>query len=69
MICMEHRSNTEFIRVSSNLAYTLNFIKLHVFTLFTQQKCVKSVYGTQRKCVRKIVNKIEPLYDINMRRK
>lgn len=62
MICMEHRFNTEFIRVSSNLAYTLNFIKLHVFTrIYTAKVC--------KKCVRKIVNKIEPLYDINMRRK
>jgi hypothetical protein len=49
MICMEHRSNTEFIRVSSNLAYTLNFIKLHVFTrICTAKVCKKCVRYTAK---------------------
>lgn len=51
MICMEHRSNTEFIRVSSNLAYTLNFIKLHVFTrIYTAKVCKKCVRYTAKVC-------------------
>nr|DAQ30355.1 MAG TPA: hypothetical protein [Caudoviricetes sp.] len=48
---MEHRSNTEFIRVSSNLAYTLNLIKLHVFTrIYTAKVCKKCVRYTARVC-------------------